>query len=176
MTDDALAEDLDLGRDRPTHRLEADRLEDSLRTMRLREPVVVPSGTRLATTLRRMRRAGVGSCVVVNDDRRLLGIFTERDLLNKIALGAVDPTAMPVDALMQPDPETLTPEHPIAYALNRMAGGGYRNIPLVDAEGKIAGLVTLRDIVEEVCEHFSDEVLTLPPTRRAAIPREREGA
>ena len=57
-----------------------------------------------------------------------------------------------------------------------MAGGGYRNIPLVDDRNRAVGLVTLRDVVEEICEHFSDEVLTLPPTRRSAIAPKREGA
>lgn len=147
-----------------------------MRSLRLRRPVVVTTGANMAVVIRRMRKAGVGSCLIVNEDERLIGIVTERDLLNKVSLRATDLGKIKVDALMQPDPETLTLDHPIAYALNRMAGGGYRNIPLVDRAGRVTGLVTLRDVVEEVCDHFSDEVLTLPPTRRAAIAREREGA
>ena len=144
MTDDDLAEDLDLGRDGPRHRLEADRLEDSLRTMRLRDPVVVSRGARLAKVIRRMRKAGVGSCLITDDADRLVGIFTERDLLNKASLRSVDLDKVKVDEMMQSDPETLTLDHPIAYALNRMAGGSYRNIPLIDRGGQVTGLVTLR--------------------------------
>ena len=153
-------------------RLEASRLKDPLRSLSLRPPVIVPLGCRLGEVIRKMREAQVGSCLIEDANGILAGIFTERDLLTKAPLEGVNLDEMQVDDFMQPNPETLTPDHPIAYALNRMAGGGYRNIPLVDDDNRAVGLVTLRDIVEEVSEHFSDEVFTLPPTRRSAPKRE----
>jgi len=156
--------------------LEASRLEDPLQSLPLRPPVRVPKGSKLSKVIKKMRKAGVGACLVEDEKGTLAGIFTERDLLNKLSMEGPGLAEVTVDEFMQPNPETLTPGHPIAYALNRMAGGGYRNIPLVDDRNRAVGLVTLRDVVEEICEHFSDEVLTLPPTRRSAIAPKREGA
>jgi CBS domain-containing protein len=64
---------------------------------------------------------------------------------------------------MTPDPETLRPDHGIALALNRMTDGGYRHIPLVDAEGRPVGIVAMRDIVRFIVSMFPDAVLNVPP-------------
>lgn len=157
-------------------RLDAARLEEPLRTLPLRPPVKVPLGATAADAIRKMRDAGVGACLVEDRDGRLAGIFTERDLVNRVPLDGTKLDSVPIEELMRPDPDTLTPEHPVAYALNRMAGGGYRHVPLVDGRGRAVGLVTLRDIVEDLVQHFGDDVLSLPPTRRSAIAKEREGA
>ena len=157
-------------------RLDAARLQEPLRTLPLRPPVKVPLGTTAGEAIRRMRATGVGACLVEDPAGHLVGIFTERDLLNRVPLDGVRLDEERIERFMQPNPETLTPEHPVAYALNRMGGGGYRHVPLVDSRGRAAGLVTLRDIVEDLVEHFGDDVRSLPPTRRAGIAREREGA
>jgi CBS domain-containing protein len=159
-----------------TQGLDAAWLRDALRTLVTRPPVRVPRGTALSDAIEQMRSARTGACLVDNDDGTLAGIFTERDLLNKIPTRNTDLASRAVDEYMHPNPETLTPEHPIAFALNRMAGGKYRHIPLVDDEQKVIGLVAQRDIVVEICQHFGDDVLSIPPTRRAAIADEREGA
>ena len=74
------------------------------------------------------------------------------------------------------DPETLSPDSPMAYALNVMSLGGFRHIPLVDAKGRPVGVVSVRDIVNHLVDHFSDKVLNLPPRPGGDIPRSREGA
>ena len=158
------------------NRFEAARLEDPVKSLGLRTPVRVRLGSGLGDAILKMRESGVGSCLIEDGEGMLAGILTERDLLNKAPLEGAGLGSAKVDDFMHASPETLTPDHPIAYALNRMAGGGYRNIPLVDDDGGAVGLVTLRDIVEEICEQFSEEVLCIPPTRRAAIAKEREGA
>jgi CBS domain-containing protein len=158
------------------NRFEAARLKDPLKSLRLRPPVKVSLGSELIDAIVKMRESGVGSCLIEDGDGALAGILTERDLLNKMPFDGTGIRSATVDDFMHANPETLTPDHPIAFALNRMAGGGYRNLPLVDDSGGAVGLVTLRDIVEEICEQFSEEVLCIPPTRRAAIAKEREGA
>jgi CBS domain-containing protein len=156
--------------------LHVSRLHEPLRTLPLRPPVRVSLGAAMADAVRKMREARAGACLVDAEDGRLAGIVTERDLLVRVPLDGVRLDTACVEQFMHPNPETLMPDHPIVYALNRMAGGGYRNVPLVDRAGRAVGLVTLRDIVEEIIEHFGDDVLNLPPTRRAEIAKEREGA
>ena len=77
---------------------------------------------------------------------------------------------------MTRDPECLTPDDGIAYALNKMAVGGFRHIPLVDTQGSPQGIVAMRDIVEYLVDLFPQGVLNLPPSPNLAIARTREGA
>jgi CBS domain-containing protein len=99
-------------------------------------------------------------CLLVVDDGRLLGILTERDLLLKLERGDVE---RPVRDLMTPDPEVLSPEDPIVYALNKMSVGGFRHVPLLDDAGRPVGIVSVRDIVDYIVDFFPNDVLTVPP-------------
>jgi CBS domain-containing protein len=60
-------------------------------------------------------------------------------------------------------PQALNEEDTIAYALNFMDLGGYRHIPIVNELFEPVGLVSIKDIVSYLVEHFADEVLNLPP-------------
>lgn len=157
-------------------RLDSSRLEEPLRSLNLRPPVRIVSGDSVAAAIRAMRQAGVGSCVVETPDGSLAGLVTERDILYRLPFDRVRLDDTVVDLFMQPDPEALSLDHPIAYALNRMFGGGDRSIPVLGDDLRVAGVLTLGDIVDEVCDHFSEQVQCLPPRRRLAIAREREGA
>jgi CBS domain-containing protein len=183
MGDDLFLHELGSGENRPQPRkkeggphLDSARLEEPLRSLHLRRPVRVTVGSSVAEAIRTMREAGVGSCIVETGKGTLAGIVTERDILNKVPLDGIRLDETAVDEFMRSDPETLAPDHPIAYALNRMFGGNDRYIPIVDDRDRVVGVVTLRDIVDEVCDYFSEQVQCLPPRRRLAIPREREGA
>ncbi len=158
------------------HHLDSSRLEDPLRTLHLRSVVRIATGSTLSAAIRTMREAGVGACVIDSENGTLAGLVTERDLLNRIPLDGVCADEVTVNDFMQSDPETLALDHPIAYAMNRMFGGGDRYIPIVDDDDRAVGLVTLRDIVDEVCDYFSEQVQCIPPRRRHAIASEREGA
>jgi CBS domain-containing protein len=59
--------------------------------------------------------------------------------------------------------ETLTPDDPIAFALQRMSVGGFRHVPLVDAAGRPVGILSVKDIVDYFAENFPREVLNIPP-------------
>jgi CBS domain-containing protein len=94
---------------------------------------------------------------------RLAGIFTERDVLTKIAGRGLDFTKISVGAYMTPDPEALSPEHKVAYALNKMVVGGYRHVPIIDGERRPVAVMSVRDVVEFIVERFPAEVINLPP-------------
>jgi len=142
-------------------------IEDALRWERLGsldlpQPASVTSGTSLGETLSVMRASG-GGAVLVCRDGRIVGIFTERDVLNKVFPGPVD-ESQPIDALMTARPAVLTLEATIGEAVRLMTEHGYRNVPLVDADGACAGMIAARDIVQYVAEHFPTEVANLPPS------------
>ena len=105
------------------------------------------------------RRTGA---VLVTQGERLVGIFAERDLLLR-KLWKGDKLDRPVSEFMTPDPDTLTPDDTIAFALNRMVEGGYRNVPLIDPGKKLVGLLAMRDVMAHVISFFPVEVINLPP-------------
>jgi len=77
---------------------------------------------------------------------------------------------------MTPDPEVLTPDDPIVYALNKMSVGGFRHVPLVDAARRPVGVVSVKDIVDYLADLFASDVLTVPPDpARAQAWRGRDG-
>ncbi len=142
-------------------------IEEALRKERLgslpiSNPACVAAGTSLEETLRLMRDEGVG-CVLVCDGERLVGIFTERDVLNKLFGAEVDHRD-PVDRYMTPDPAVLSLDDSLGDAVRMMTERGYRHIPLRDRLGRRAGMIAARDIVHYVAEHFPAEVVNLPPS------------
>ncbi len=142
-------------------------IEEALRNERLgnlpvSNPACVQVGTSLEETLRVMREEGVG-CVLVCAGERLAGIFTERDVLNKLFGRPVNPLD-PVDRFMTPDAMVLTLDDTLGEAVRLMTERGYRHVPLCDRQGRRAGMIAARDIVHYVAEHFPAEVVNLPPS------------
>jgi len=140
----------------------------------LRSPVCVPPSASVRDGVDAMNEHRTG-CVLVVEADRLVGVFTERDVLTRV-VGRVDIDATPVARVMTPDPECLTLEDGISYALNMMSDGGFRHIPLIDAEQHPTGVVAMRDIVDYMVDLFPEAVLNLPPSPALGIAREREGA
>ncbi len=109
-------------------------------------PVFVAPDTSLRDTVRAMCENNIG-CVLVGAPDNLLGIFSERDLLLRAADRHTDLAGRPIRELMTPKVETLKDDAPIAYALNRMAVGNYRHVPITHA-GRVVGIVSARDMMQ----------------------------
>ncbi len=133
-----------------------------------RNPVSVAPKTPVGEVLGVMTEKKMGAILVV-ERGKLAGIFTERDALLK-GLYAGKGRERPVREFMTADPDCLTLEDPIALALNRMAVGGYRHVPLVDAARKPVGLLVMRDVIRYIVEYFPREVLNAPPHSEHAPP------
>lgn len=86
----------------------------------------------------------IGALLVV-EKGRIAGIFTERDVLNKVVSAGLDPDSTPVEQVMVRDPQTINVDKPLAYALFMMAEGGFRHVPVVDQSGAPLGMVSARD-------------------------------
>jgi len=138
-------------------------------------PLVVETTDTLAHVIRLMQAERHG-CVVAVEAGKLAGIFTERDVLMKIAAHPIDLERTPVSAFMTHDPVTLPADSNLAFALYQMAIEGYRHIPLVDDAGRPTSVISMRDLMEYLSESFSRELLTLPPHPRSHQFRNREGA
>jgi len=121
-----------------------------------------------------MRRDRVGCVLVCDEGGRLLGIFTERDLLRRV-LAPGRPLCLPLGDCMTPGPVVVHRTEPIGAAIRRMEEGGYRHLPVVDGSGKPVGVLSVKRIVQYLVEHFPSTVHCLPPDPQA-YPRRPEGA
>jgi len=141
----------------------------------LKEPICVRPDTTVRRAIDEMNEHRVG-CVLVEEGGRLAGVFTERDVLGKIVTGGIDMDRTRVAEVMTRDPECLTLDDGVAYALNKMSVGGFRHVPLVDDAGRPVGIVAMRDIVDFIVHLFPGQVLNLPPAPGLGVSRTREGA
>lgn len=118
-----------------------------------REPVCVDGQTLVREVVDRMAREKIG-CVLVMDSGKMAGIFTERDVLNKISPN-LSGLGDPVRTHMTRTPHTITKRDSIGYALQSMDLGGYRHIPVVSKAGEPRGIISVRDILRFVCVKFA---------------------
>jgi len=123
--------------------------------------LVVDVETQVGEVLERMRGEKSG-CAMVTRDQKLVGIFTERDVLMKV-VGNPEALRQPVSACMTEDPATLGETDAVLDALALMHRGGFRNVPIVDAAGRVVSCIRHKDIIHYLVEHFADRVLNLPP-------------
>ncbi|MBN1448218.1 MAG: CBS domain-containing protein [Bacteroidetes bacterium] len=152
---------LDPGDEQNVPALEVSDLRRSLRSL-MKPAITVDIDTPVRDAVHLMQTKRIG-CVLVTSHRKLLGIFTERDVLKKILGSAFDLRSTPISEVMTINPQALNESDTIAYALNFMDLGGYRHIPIVNELFEPLGLVSVKDIVSYLVQHFADEVLNLPP-------------
>jgi CBS domain-containing protein len=122
-------------------------------------------GDRVSRAFHEMSRE-VHDCVLVMQDGKLAGIFTSRDFLNRIAAVRADPAAIVLGDVMTRMPRTLRPRDPVAFAINWMAVEGFRNVPIVDDDGEVQGVLTVWDVMRHL-EAIFDEIDATPRTTPA---------
>ncbi len=118
---------------------------------------LLPPTATVMDAVRLMAHKHVGA-VVVGLDGRAEGIFTERDLLMRVVARGLDPDSTPITRVMTPDPETVAPDQPAIDALNRMHARGFRHLPVVGADGRVIGIVSIRDLNAFVRRQLEEEL------------------
>ena len=137
--------------------------DEKLKSLSRRDPLTVRPGTSLEECLALVQRTGMGDSVFVTDKAgRLKGVLTERDIFAKL-VGTNADLSQPVESLMVDHPWTLHLEEPIRHAIDLMQTGRYRNVPLVDDDGALVGVVRPVDVLKFLAEAFPEELLNLPP-------------
>jgi CBS domain-containing protein len=114
---------------------------------------VSPDAT-LAEAIEIMQDSNIGALLVVDTHQRPVGIFTERDVLVKVATLVTDLAEHTVEEFMTPNPDVLRADVPIAHALHLMAIHHYRHVPIVDDQGVALGIISFRDVVNYIETHF----------------------
>ena len=151
-------------------KLEGALLDDTVKLLAPSEPVRLTADATVQEAVAKMVANHRAAVVIVDAAGRLEGIFTERDVLIRVLGQGRDTQQTRLSEVMTREPESLSPSDRICYAVNRMNSAGYRTIPLVDAEGRPIGIVTVSDVVKWLAEIFPEAVLNLRPGDRIKNP------
>jgi len=140
--------------------IETSLMQEQISSLQPEAPLTVRRGTTLQQAIRIMRDRRIG-CVVVVDDAasntgRLVGVLTERDLLQKVAGQGLDVSQCMVEDFMSPAPESSKAEHPLAYALHRMIISDIRYLLIVDEDDRPEGIISSRDVIAYMNKRFSN--------------------
>jgi len=134
--------------------------EQRVRVLRTDDYVAVSPFTPLGQAIEAMKR-DEGGCVIISDDGRVAGIFTERDLLTRVVGQDVDLDS-PISKWMQPAVETLSTVATVGDAVKLMNDRSFRNIPLVK-NGELVGSISVFDIITYLAESYPKTTMNLPP-------------
>jgi signal-transduction protein with cAMP-binding, CBS, and nucleotidyltransferase domain len=142
--------------DRPTaqDRVERCLMEETVGSLKPRAAVTLPATALVGEAVQKMLACDIGAVLIVADDGQLLGIFSERDLLTKVA---DDPNyaTKPVHQFMTPNPEAVRETDTLAFALHTMDSGGYRHLPVLKS-GQPLGMISVRDMLRHITRLCKD--------------------
>jgi CBS domain-containing protein len=108
----------------------------------------------------RLMTAGRIGALIVMDGGRLVGIFTERDALNKVLAGGLDPGNTKVSAVMTKDPYCIPPTTTVGDAMKLITKRRFRHLPIVD-NGKVLAVVSSGDLTHWLVQDQMGEVQEL---------------
>jgi CBS domain-containing protein len=137
--------------DRPIahNRIERSLMEDPVRVLQPKKPITVDPKISVSETIQLMLARDIGALLVVAGDGKLVGIFSERDLLTRIAGLHADYAQLPIEKFMTPKPETVTASDTLAFALHKMDVGEYRHMPVLE-DGRPVGMISVRDLLRYI--------------------------
>ena len=107
-------------------------------------PVLASPTMTIAEGLKRMVMHNCGALVVTDNQRQIVGILSERDVVRRVAFRNLDVECTPISRVMTLNVETATPETTIEDALAHMVRGHFRHLPIVDTLGRVIGIVSVR--------------------------------
>ena len=136
-------------------------------------PISVSPETTIRAALDQMKSNREGGVLIVDDAGKLLGIFTERDTLRIVA--AQTDLDLAIQTVMTNNPKTLNDADTVAHAIDLMATGGYRQLPIVDESNVVVGMLKVAHVLRYLVEHVPEIVYNLPPKPHHTT-QNREGA
>ncbi|QDV51949.1 CBS domain-containing protein [Gimesia fumaroli] len=121
-----------------------------------RDTDLVDADESVQVAAERMNARNVGTLIVLDQDSHPVGLITDRDVALRIVGKGRDPIQTLVGEIMTQFPYNASEETTIETALSKMRSGGFRRLPVVDAEGKLSGVISLDDILELLCSEFTE--------------------
>ncbi|MBN68854.1 MAG: hypothetical protein CME32_06175 [Gimesia sp.] len=121
-----------------------------------REVDLVDQNESVQVAAERMNSRNVGTLIVLDEESHPIGMLTDRDLALRVVGKGRDAIETTVCDIMTRFPYNISEDTSIEAALTKMRSGGFRRLPVVDREGKLLGVLTLDDILELLCEEFTE--------------------
>jgi CBS domain-containing protein len=139
--------------DRPTahDRVERSLMEDPVSVLKPQTPITLPPTASVRQAVQTMLDRNLGALLVVGADGKLLGVFSERDLLTKVAGLPGTSLDAPLEQFMTANPETVADSDTLAFALHKMDVGGYRHLPIV-RDQRPTGVLSVRDMLRHITQ------------------------
>jgi CBS domain-containing protein len=113
-----------------------------------KEAASVPLDATVQRAIRTMLDRDVGAVAVVDEKQRVAGVFTERDVLRRLSLSGLDPGQTPVREIMTTPVEMATLSTTAGEALATMVERHYRHLPIVDDDGRLLGMLSIRNVLQ----------------------------
>ncbi len=111
-------------------------------------PTVTSPDATVQEAMQGMLDNGVGAICVLDSERRVAGIFTERDVMRELTEHGLDPHTTPVRKVMTTEVEMATEQTTEAEALAIMLERHYRHLPIIDKDAKLLGMLSIRHVLE----------------------------
>jgi len=146
---------------------------ETIASLGTRDPIAVSPHATIGEAISLLQNHRIG-CVVVTEDHRPVGIFTERDVLRRVLSSDIS-LETPVSDVMTSPATVVSCDETIGRVINTLVDGGFRHVPVVDASGVLQRVVSVKRIVEYVVDHFPAAVFNLPP-EPGRLLTSREGA
>jgi CBS domain-containing protein len=122
------------------------------------DPAQIPLTASAADAIQAMINRGMGAAAVVDENQIVAGIFTERDVLKKIALSGRDPKTIPIHEVMSAPVVMATKSTSIVEALQVMIDQQKRHLPVVEENGKLIGILSIRHVLERKVDELTKQL------------------
>jgi CBS domain-containing protein len=130
-------------------RVERSLMFDPVSVLEPREAATLPPDATVGEAVHLLLERNIGAVPIIDEAGRLLGIFSERDLLLRVAGQRPDYASRPISEYMTPNPETVRESDTLALVLHKIHIGGYRHLPVL-RQGRVLGMISIRDILRHV--------------------------
>jgi len=123
-------------------------LAQALEVLDPAQPITFPDTVSVGEAIRCMKEQKIGCVLLVDENDKLSGVFSERDVVSRVILSGIDLDNVPISEVMTRNPKTEQLESSVAFALQLMSDNGFRHLPITDEEGYPLGIISVKDILD----------------------------
>ena len=138
------------------------KLTDNISSIGIKKAILKDEDASIQSVIESMQTTH-SSCILLINNDKITGIFTERDVVTKIVSRNVDIENEKICDYMTNNPETLESDDSIAFALNKMIDGGFRHIPIIHSKSKDIFIISMQDIINSIGNYYFNDIVNLPP-------------
>jgi CBS domain-containing protein len=123
------------------------------------DPASVPITATAAEAIEAMIRRGMGAAAIIDEHGIVAGIFTERDVMTRVALSGRDPHQIPVREVMTTPVLMATRSTLVAEAASVMIHQQHRHLPVTEDDGRLIGILSIRHVLERKVDELTAQIL-----------------